>query len=110
MVCAFQGENPLQITTGNLTVAELSTALLCLVRKVQSVYFTTEIWCIERGQQLPDSINLLTLSPFLDERKNTLCGWKIETFQSTCRTKRSYANPYNHPLFVDLNIRTNFGL
>ncbi|GFQ88244.1 integrase catalytic domain-containing protein, partial [Trichonephila clavata] len=73
----FKKKNPLQITTGNLTVAELSTALLCLVRKVQSVYFTTEIWCIERGQQLPDSINLLTLSPFLDERKILCVGGRL---------------------------------
>ncbi|GFR08132.1 integrase catalytic domain-containing protein [Trichonephila clavata] len=61
--------NLLQITTGSLTVTELSTDLFCLVRNVQSVYFIKEIRCIERGQQLPDSSNLLTLSTFLDERK-----------------------------------------
>ncbi|GFQ93291.1 integrase catalytic domain-containing protein [Trichonephila clavata] len=73
----FKEKNPLQITTGNLTVAELSTVLLCLVRKVQTVYFITEIWCIERGQQLPDSINLLTLSPFSDERKILCVGGRL---------------------------------
>ncbi|GFQ86470.1 integrase catalytic domain-containing protein [Trichonephila clavata] len=69
--------NPLQITTGSLTVTELSTALFCLVRNVQSVYFLKEIWCIERGQQLPDSSNLLTFSPFLDERKILCVGGRL---------------------------------
>ncbi|GFW33015.1 integrase catalytic domain-containing protein [Trichonephila clavipes] len=47
--------NPLQLTTGSLTVAELSTALIFLVRNVQSVSFAKEIWCLERRQPLPVS-------------------------------------------------------
>ncbi|GFQ82942.1 integrase catalytic domain-containing protein [Trichonephila clavata] len=100
----FKEKNPLQITTGNLTVAELSTALLCLVRKVQSVYFTTEIWCIERGQQLPDSINLLTLSPFLDERKILCVGGRLRHSNLPAEQKDPMLIPNNH-LICDLIIK-----
>ncbi|GFQ83439.1 integrase catalytic domain-containing protein [Trichonephila clavata] len=100
----FKEKNPLQITTGNLTVAELSTALLCLVRKVQSVYFTTEIWCIERGQQLPDSINLLTLYPFLDERKILCVGGRLRHSNLPAEQKDPMLIPNNH-LICDLIIK-----
>ncbi|GFQ83594.1 integrase catalytic domain-containing protein [Trichonephila clavata] len=100
----FKEKNPLQITTGNLTVAELSTALLCLVRKVQSVYFITEIWCIERGQQLPDSINLLTLSPFLDERKILCVGGRLRHSNLPAEQKDPMLIPNNH-LICDLIIK-----
>ncbi|GFR29742.1 integrase catalytic domain-containing protein [Trichonephila clavata] len=100
----FKEKNPLQITTGNLTVAELSTALLCLVRKVQSVYFTTEIWCIERGQQLPDSINLLTLYPFLDERKILCVGGRLRHSNQPAEQKDPMLIPNNH-LICDLIIK-----
>ncbi|GFQ96804.1 integrase catalytic domain-containing protein [Trichonephila clavata] len=100
----FKEKNPLQITTGNLTVAELSTALLCLVRKVQSVYFTTEIWCIERGQQLPDSINLLTLSPFLDERKILCVGGRLRHSNLPAEQKDPMLIPNNH-LICDLIVK-----
>ncbi|GFR19566.1 integrase catalytic domain-containing protein [Trichonephila clavata] len=100
----FKEKNPLQITTGNLTVAELSTALLCLVRKVQSVYFTTEIWCIERGQQLPDSINLLTLSPFLDERKILCVGGRLRHSNLPAEQKDPKLIPNNH-LICDLIVK-----
>ncbi|GFQ66332.1 integrase catalytic domain-containing protein [Trichonephila clavata] len=100
----FKEKNPLQITTGNLTVAELSTALLCLVRKLQSVYFTTEIWCIERGQQLPDSINLLTLSPFLDERKILCVGGRLRHSNLPAEQKDPMLIPNNH-LICDLIVK-----
>ncbi|GFR23873.1 integrase catalytic domain-containing protein, partial [Trichonephila clavata] len=100
----FKEKNSLQITTGNLTVAELSTALLCLVRKVQSVYFTTEIWCIERGQQLPDSINLLTLSPFLDERKILCVGGRLRHSNLPAEQKDPMLIPNNH-LICDLIVK-----
>ncbi|GFQ85878.1 integrase catalytic domain-containing protein [Trichonephila clavata] len=100
----FKEKNPLHITTGNLTVAELSTALLCLVRKVQSVYFTTEIWCIERGQQLPDSINLLTLSPFLDERKILCVGGRLRHSNLPAEQKDPMLIPNNH-LICDLIVK-----
>ncbi|GFQ73976.1 integrase catalytic domain-containing protein [Trichonephila clavata] len=100
----FKEKNPLQITTGNLTVAELSTALLCLVRKVQSVYFTTEIWCIERGQQLPDCINLLTLSPFLDERKILCVGGRLRHSNLPAEQKDPMLIPNNH-LICDLIVK-----
>ncbi|GFQ95570.1 integrase catalytic domain-containing protein [Trichonephila clavata] len=100
----FKEKNLLQIITGNLTVAELSTALLCLVRKVQSVYFTTEIWCIERGQQLPDSINLLTLSPFLDERKILCVGGRLRHSNLPAEQKNPMLIPNNH-LICDLIIK-----
>ncbi|GFQ91541.1 integrase catalytic domain-containing protein [Trichonephila clavata] len=100
----FKEKNPLQITTGNLTVAELSTALLCLVRKVQFVYFITEIWCIERGQQLTDSINLLTLSPFLDERKILCVGGRLRHSNLPAEQKDPMLIPNNH-LICDLIIK-----
>ncbi|GFQ71606.1 integrase catalytic domain-containing protein [Trichonephila clavata] len=103
----FKEKNPLQITTGNLTVAELSTALLCLVRKVQSVYFITEIWCIERGQQLPDSINLLTLSPFLDERKILCVGGRLRHSNLPAEQKDPMLIANNH-LICDLTIKHHF--
>ncbi|GFQ88213.1 integrase catalytic domain-containing protein [Trichonephila clavata] len=100
----FKEKNPLRITTSNLTVVELSTALLCLVRKVQSVYFTTEIWCIERGQQLPDSINLLTLSPFLDERKILCVGGRLRHSNLPAEQKYPMLIPNNH-LICDLIVK-----
>ncbi|GFT34154.1 integrase catalytic domain-containing protein [Trichonephila clavipes] len=54
--------NPLQLTTGSLTVAELSTALIFLVRNVQYVSFAKEIWCLERRQPLPVSSTEATLA------------------------------------------------
>ncbi|GBN43911.1 hypothetical protein AVEN_156214-1 [Araneus ventricosus] len=41
--------NPLQTTAGSLTAHELSASLFCLVRNVQSVYFSKEIQCIKKG-------------------------------------------------------------
>ncbi|GFR30068.1 retrovirus-related Pol polyprotein from transposon 17.6 [Trichonephila clavata] len=96
--------NPLQITTGSLTVTELSTALFCLVRNVQSVYFSKEIWCIERGQQLPDSSNLLTLSPFLDERKILYVGGRLRHSNLSTEQKHPMLIPNNHPI-CDLIIK-----
>ncbi|GFR14654.1 integrase catalytic domain-containing protein [Trichonephila clavata] len=94
----FKEKNPLQITTGSLTVAELSTALFCLVRNVQSVYFIKKIWCIERGQQLPDSSNLLTLSPFLDERQILCVGGELRHSNLTAEQKHPILVPNSHPI------------
>ncbi|GFR08859.1 integrase catalytic domain-containing protein [Trichonephila clavata] len=101
---SFKEKNPLQITTGSLTVAELSTASFCLVRNVQSVYFKTEIWCIESGQQLPDSIDLLTLSPFLDERKILCVGGRLRHSNLPAEQKHPMLIPNNHPI-CDLIIK-----
>ncbi|GFS64815.1 integrase catalytic domain-containing protein [Trichonephila clavipes] len=88
--------NPLQVTTGSLTVAELSTALICLVRNVQSVSFAKEIWCLERIQPLPVSSNLLTLSPFLDERKILCVGGRLKHSNLPAQQKHPILIPNNH--------------
>ncbi|GFS66878.1 integrase catalytic domain-containing protein [Trichonephila clavipes] len=96
--------NPLQLTTGSLTVAELSTALICLVRNVQSVSFAKEIWCLERRQPLPVSRNLLTLSPFLDERKILCVGGRLRHSNLPAQQKHPILIPNNHSI-CDLIIK-----
>ncbi|GFS86981.1 integrase catalytic domain-containing protein, partial [Nephila pilipes] len=54
--------NPLKRTTGNLTVPELSAALICLVRSVQFVYFSKDIQCIMKGEILSNSSVEATLA------------------------------------------------
>ncbi|GFW53903.1 integrase catalytic domain-containing protein [Trichonephila clavipes] len=96
--------NPLQLTTGSLTVAELSTALICLVRNVQSVSFAKEIWCLERRQPLPVSSNLLTLSPFLDKRKILCMGGRLRHSYLPTQQKHPILIPNNHSI-CDLIIK-----
>ncbi|GFY68392.1 integrase catalytic domain-containing protein [Trichonephila inaurata madagascariensis] len=43
---------PSQRTIGSLTATELSRALICLIRNVQSVHFPLEIQCLLKGKQL----------------------------------------------------------
>ncbi|GFR19825.1 integrase catalytic domain-containing protein, partial [Trichonephila clavata] len=100
----FKEKIPLHITTGNLIEAELSTALYCFARNVQSVYFTKEIRVIERGQQLPDSSNLLTLFPFLDERKILCVGGRLRHSNLLAEQKHPMLIPNNH-LICDLIIK-----
>ncbi|GFV12101.1 integrase catalytic domain-containing protein [Trichonephila clavipes] len=96
--------NPLQLTTGSLTVAELSTALIFLVRNVQYVSFAKEIWCLERRQPLPVSSNLLTLSPFLDERKILCVGGRLRHSNLPAQQKHPILIPNNHSI-CDLIIK-----
>ncbi|GFX96375.1 integrase catalytic domain-containing protein [Trichonephila clavipes] len=96
--------NPLQLTTGSLTVAELSTALIFLVRNVQSVSFAKDIWCLERRQPLPVSSNLLTLSPFLDERKILCVGGRLRHSNLPAQQKHPILIPNNHSI-CDLIIK-----
>ncbi|GFX88857.1 integrase catalytic domain-containing protein [Trichonephila clavipes] len=96
--------NPLQLTTGSLTVAELSTALICLVRNVQSVSFAKKICCLERRQLLPVSSNLLTLSPFLDQRKILCVGGRLRHSNLPAQQKHPILIPNNHSI-CDLIIK-----
>ncbi|GFS79038.1 integrase catalytic domain-containing protein, partial [Nephila pilipes] len=93
--------NPLQRTTGNLTVPELSAALICLVRSVQFVYFSKDIQCIMKGGKLSNSSKLLNLSPFLDEKNVLRVGGRLQHSEL----------PLNHKHRVEAtlaNLRTQF--
>ncbi|GFT73178.1 integrase catalytic domain-containing protein [Nephila pilipes] len=87
--------NPLQRTTGNLTVPELSAALICLVRSMQFVYFSKDIQCIMKREKLSNSSKLLNLSPFLDE-KNVL--WVSRRLQHS----KLLLN-HKHPMLIPSN-------
>ncbi|GFR24570.1 integrase catalytic domain-containing protein [Trichonephila clavata] len=57
---------PSQRTIGSLTATELSRALICLIRNVQSVHFPLEIQCLLKGKKIPNSNSVLNLSPFYE--------------------------------------------
>ncbi|GBM45351.1 hypothetical protein AVEN_172970-1 [Araneus ventricosus] len=90
--------NPLQRTTGSLTAPELSASLFCLVRNVQSVYFSKEIQCIKKGQQLHNSSNLLNLSPFLDEKNILRVGGRLRHSNLPAEQKHPMLIPNNNPI------------
>ncbi|GFR01127.1 integrase catalytic domain-containing protein [Trichonephila clavata] len=68
---------PSQRTIGSLTATELSRALICLIRNVQSVYFPLEIQCLLKGKQIPNSSSVLNLSPFSDENSILRIGGRL---------------------------------
>lgn len=90
--------NPLQRTTGSLTAPELSASLMCIVRNVQSVYFSKEIQCIERGQHLQNSSNLLNLSPFLDEKNILRVGGRLRHSNISAEQKHPILIRNNNPI------------
>ncbi|GFT82495.1 integrase catalytic domain-containing protein, partial [Nephila pilipes] len=87
--------NPLQRTTGNLTVPELSAALICLVRSVQFVYFLKDIQCIMKGGKLSNSSKLLNLSPFLDEKNVLRVGGRLQHSELPLNHKHPMLIPNN---------------
>ncbi|GFS89309.1 integrase catalytic domain-containing protein [Nephila pilipes] len=87
--------NPLQRTTGNLTVPELSAALICLVRSVQFVYFSKDIQCIMKGEKLSNSSKLLNLSPFLDEKNVLRVGGRLQHSELPLNHKHPMLIPNN---------------
>ncbi|GFS53269.1 integrase catalytic domain-containing protein [Nephila pilipes] len=87
--------NPLQRTTGNLTVPELSAALICLVRSVQFVYFSKDIQCIMKGEKLSNSSKLLNLSPFLDEKNVLRVGGRLQHSELPLSHKHPMLIPNN---------------
>ncbi|GFU32412.1 integrase catalytic domain-containing protein [Nephila pilipes] len=87
--------NPLQRTTGNLTVLELSAALICLVRSVQFVYFSKDIQCIMKGEKLSNSSKLLNLSPFLDEKNVLRVGGRLQHSELPLNHKHPMLIPNN---------------
>ncbi|GFT70759.1 integrase catalytic domain-containing protein [Nephila pilipes] len=88
--------NPLQRTTGNLTVPELSAALICLVRSVQFVYFSKGIQCIMKGEKLSNSNKLLNLSPFLDEKNVLRVGGRLQHSELPLNHKHPRLIPNNY--------------
>ncbi|GFT54642.1 integrase catalytic domain-containing protein [Nephila pilipes] len=87
--------NPLQRTTGNLTVPELSAALICLVRSVQFVYFSKDIQCIMKGGKLSNSSKLLNLSSFLDEKNVLRVGGRLQHSELHLNHKHPMLIPNN---------------
>ncbi|GFS30525.1 integrase catalytic domain-containing protein [Nephila pilipes] len=87
--------NPLQRTTGNLTVPELSAALICLVRSVQFVYFSKDIQYIMKGEKLSNSSKLLNLSPFLDEKNVLRVGGRLQHSELPLNHKHPMLIPNN---------------
>ncbi|GFS87220.1 integrase catalytic domain-containing protein [Trichonephila clavipes] len=97
--------NPLQLTTGSLTVAELSTALIFLVQEMYNLYLCKGYLRLESGgQPLPVSSNLLTLSPFLDERKILCVGGRLRHSNLPAQQKHPILIPNNHSI-CDLIIK-----
>ncbi|GBM55270.1 hypothetical protein AVEN_272341-1 [Araneus ventricosus] len=67
-------------------------------RNVQSVYFSKEIQCIKKGQQLDNSSNLLNLSPFLDEKNILRVGGRLRHSNLPTEQKHPMLTPNNNPI------------
>lgn len=78
--------------TGFLTVQELESALLLLVKLAQQQEFHQEIECVVKGKSLPSKSSLLSLNPFCDEAGLLRVGGRL----------RSSALPFEnkHPLIL----------
>ncbi|GFY18190.1 uncharacterized protein TNCV_2045961 [Trichonephila clavipes] len=81
-----------QRTIGNLTATELSRALICLIRNVQSVHFPLEIQCLLKGKQIPNSSSVLNFFPFLDENSILHVGGRLKHSNLTVNQK--------HPMLI----------
>ncbi|GFW55322.1 integrase catalytic domain-containing protein [Trichonephila clavipes] len=76
-----------QRTVGSLTATELSRALICLIRNIQSVHFPLEIQCLLKSKQIPNSSSVINLFPVLDENRILRVGGILKCSNLTVNRK-----------------------
>ena len=82
----------------NLSLEELKTALYTLIRLAQKEMFSQDITCLKKGKNLPNSSNILRLTPFLDKNDILRVGGRLSNCEYSYEASHQIILPLKHKL------------
>jgi len=98
-IAVLKGDN---YATGRLTLSELKSAEIAILRYTQNKSFSTEIALVKSDKRLPRKNKLQKLDPFIDDNNLLRVGGRLQRSTLPYNTRHPIILPNNEPNVVKL--------